>query len=272
MKRQKPFAFLAATGMALASSLVCAQTLTSVPMQGSMVMPMVAYSAADGALHVQVDPAVPQLTPLLASNPGAGFAPADPWFECLDPSRRGLAFSRRYGFVMNAATDPLPAGTSIWLRRISGSPQLELYRYRSTDPKAWEPIFGTAGATNAMLWNATMFHPGVAAPAGTNSYSATFDAVLRDNASGAEIAGSGSAPFVLNWTSIEDGRPTLNAGLRVVIAWPASATNWVLEAADALSPTNWAAVTNAPVILEGQMSVVAPTNCSRMFYRMRPAP
>lgn len=39
-------------------------------MQGGMVMPMVSYSAADGRVHVMLDPTIPQFTPLLVSNPG----------------------------------------------------------------------------------------------------------------------------------------------------------------------------------------------------------
>jgi hypothetical protein len=107
---------------ALASAALTAPaaTLTAVPMQGGMVMPMIAYQAGMGRLHVMLDPAIPQLTPLAVSHPGDGFAPEDPWFEALDPSRQGLAFSRRYGFVMNTETDPLPDGTKIWLRKVTG--------------------------------------------------------------------------------------------------------------------------------------------------------
>jgi prepilin-type processing-associated H-X9-DG protein len=110
--------------------------LTSVPMQGSMVMPELSYYAADGALYVTMDPAIPQLTPLLASHPGDSFDPADPWFDALDPSRQGLAFSRRYGFVMGPATDQLPAGTGIWIRKLSGSAQLGFSHFWMTTQDA----------------------------------------------------------------------------------------------------------------------------------------
>ena len=249
-----------------------AAILTSVPMQGSMVMPMLSYSATDGALHVQVDPAIPQLTPLLASNPQDHFDPADPWYDALDPSRQGLAFSRRYGFAMDAATDLLPDGTAIWIRKLSGSRELGAYRYRSSTPKAWEPIFGTAGSTNALLWDGTMFHPGITAPPNTNSYSATFEAYLVDSTSGLEVPASSTGPFTLNWTSVPDGRPALSLAQKIVIAWPASATNWVLEAADTLPSANWTTVTNAPVMLEGQPAVVLGASEAGKFFRMRLAP
>ncbi len=142
--------FLGALALALAPAALLAATLTSVPMQGDMIMPMISYHAAAGSLTVNVDPTVPQLTPLLISNPGDSFDPADPWYDALDPSCQGLAFSRRYGFTMDMASDPLPAGTAIWIRKLASTPGLGAYLCRSSSPKAWTPIFGTAGSTNAL--------------------------------------------------------------------------------------------------------------------------
>ena len=161
-----------------------AATLTNVPFVGGMVMPMVSYHASDGMMHVMMPGTVPQLTPLMVSNPGDSFDPADPWFGALDPSAQGAAFSRRYGFVMDGNTDLLPAGTQIWIRKLSGSPGLSAYRYQETAPKALQPIFGTDGVTNALYWNGMMFHPVFAAPPGTNSYSATFEVFLLDTTTG----------------------------------------------------------------------------------------
>ncbi len=253
-----------------------AATLTSVPMQGGMVMPMLAYHAADGTLTVQVPATVPQLTPLLVSNPGDSFAPTDPWYDYLDPSRQGLAFSRRYGFVMDTASDPLPTGTGIWIRKLSSTAGLGAYRYRSSTPKAWEPIFGTAGVTSAFQWDGTMFHPGFTAPPGTGTLSAVFEACLLDNTTGTPVAGANTGPFTLTWTVVPDGRPTLEltlvAGGQIQVRWPASATNWVLEAADTLAGSGWSAVTNAPVAVEQELSVALDTNGGSRFFRMRLRP
>ncbi len=247
--------------------------LTSVPMQGSMVMPELSYYAADGALYVNMDPAIPQLTPLLASNPGDSFDPADPWFDALDPSGQGLAFSRRYGFVMGTATDQLPAGTGIWIRKLSGSAQLGFYRAHAMSlPHRWEPIFGTAGTTNEFAWSGTMFHPCVTAPPGTDTYEATFEAFLVNTETGVEVPNSSTGPFTLNWTSLPDGRPALNIAQKIVIAWPATATNYVLECADMLPCSNWARVTNAPVMVDGQPAVVLDAKDGKRFFRMSVAP
>jgi hypothetical protein len=258
-----------AAGAAVTAS---AATLTNVPMQGGMLMAMLSYNASAGTLRAMAPMDAAQLTPLLVSNPGAGFDPADPWYDCLDPSRQGLAFSRRIGFLMDTASDLIPTGTAIWIRKLSGSPGLGAYRYRSSAPKAWEPIFGTAGSTNALQWDGSMFHPGFAAPPGSGTYTATFEAFLVDTATGLPVPGAGTAPFVFSWTDVPDGRPALSVAAKVVLAWPASATNYVLEAADTLTASTWTPVTNAPVLLDGQPTVVLDPCQARRFVRMRLGP
>jgi hypothetical protein len=200
-----------AVGLALLTSYsIPAATLTTVPMPGGMVMPMVAYLAEQGHLQVMMSAEIPQLTPLLVSHPADQFAPGDPWFDFIDPSRQGASFSLRYGFVMDANTDPLPPGLQMWIRKLSGSPELKAYRYRATEPKAWTPIFGTDGATNAMHWNGMMFHPAFTAPPGTNPLTATFELYLLDTATGLEVRDSSSGPLVFNWTNVSDGRPVVD--------------------------------------------------------------
>ncbi|MCC7374591.1 MAG: hypothetical protein IT581_08040 [Verrucomicrobiales bacterium] len=257
--------------LAFSARPASAATLSAVPMQGGMVMPMVSYSAADGRINVMLDPTIPQLTPLLVSNPADTFAAEDPWYSALDPRAQGLAFSRRYGFVMATMTDPLPDGARIWLRKLSGPAEIGAYRYANTDPKAFEPIFGTAGSPAAMAWNGMMFHPTFTAPAGTHSYSATFDAYLAD-AAGAEIANSSSGAFTLTWTTVPDGRPQLNIASKVVIAWPPTSGNFVLEVADNLPASNWTPVGVTPVTLDGQPTVLLDPSASTKIYRLRATP
>jgi len=220
-----------------------------------------------------IDSAVPQFTPLLMSNPGDGFDPADPWYRELDPSQQGLAFSRRYGFVMDPQTDLLPAGTQIWLRNLSASAGISFFRYSSSAPKAFDPIFGANGTTNALSWSGLMFHPTVTALPGTNAYSATCQAYLLDVTTGLEAPGSSSNPFVWNWTDLPDGRPTLSLASRLVVFYPAAAAaQWALEGADSLDSGVWTPVTNAPMALEGRTAVVLPASETRSFFRMRLIP
>jgi CheY-like chemotaxis protein len=263
---------VAAVTVTCGVSLAQAATLTAVPMQGGMAMPMIAYHAEDGHLHVMMPSEVPQLTPLLVSNPGDNFAPDDPWYDFLDPSRQGLSFSRRYGFVMDSMSDPLPANTAIWIRKISGPPEMGFYRYSGSAPKTWEPIFGTTGTSNALYWNGMMFHPGVAAPPGTNSLIATFEAYVVNSITGQEVPGSGSGPLVFNWTNVPDGRPTLDIAMKVVVAWPAATSGYVLEWADTASSSVWTTVTNTPVTLDDQPAVVLHPSAAAKFFRMRKVP
>jgi len=237
-------------------------------------MPMVSYQSSDSRMHVMMPQEIPQLTPLLASNPGDHFDPADPWFSELDPSGGGASFSRRYGFVMDAMSDPLPPNTQMWIRKLSGSSELKSYRYSSTAPKALAPIFGTDGATNALFWSGMMFHPVFAAPPGTNNPQAAFEVYLLDTVSGLEVPNSSSGPLEFKWTNISDGRPTLSVAHRIVVAWPAGAgTQWVLETAASLEATaSWTIVTNAAVLVDGRPSAILESSATPNYFRMRHVP
>ena len=250
---------------------VQADTLTTVPMQGGMVMPMIAYQEQQGHLHVMMPTNIPQLTPLLVSHPSDQFDPANPWFTDLDPSAMSRSFSRRFGFVMDINSDPLPANTQIWLRKTSGDAALGCFNYSANPaPGIWEPIFGTAGSSNAMAWNLMMFHPTFTAMPGTNTHTATFEAYLVDTVSGEEIPGTATMPMVFNFTNVPDGRPDLALGLSMHIAWDAEATNYVLESSVSLSSGVWKVVTNQPVVIDGHRSVIIPPGeAAGRHYRMR---
>lgn len=248
-----------------------AATLSMVPMQGDMAMPMIAYSESEGRLHVMMPEAVPQLTPLLVSNPADSFNPSDPWFAALDPSAQGLSFSRRYGWVMDGSSDPLPSGAAIWIRKLSGDADLSVYTYMAS-PATWTPIFGTEGSSNAMYWNGMMFHPAFTAPPGTNGYTATFEAYLVDTESGQEIPDTETEPMVYTFTNVSDGRPVLGAMAKLAIQWDPAATNWGLEWASSVSSTVWTAVTNESVEMDGSSTVLINLDAAGKVFRMRRLP
>jgi hypothetical protein len=250
---------------------VNAATLTQVPMQGGMLMPAVTYSNSSGRVHVVMPVDSPQLTPLLVSNPVDNFDPADPWYQDLDPSREGRSFSRRYGFNKLNTNQP-PAGTAFWIRKLSGPPELEFFRYSGSAPKAWEPIFGTDGTTNGLSWNQVMFHPAITAPVSTNPLTATFEVVIMDTNLMQEVADSSSGPLVFNFTNSDDGRPDLGMGYYFALSWATNATNWVVESAASITATNWTALTNAPTLMDGgAMFIMDPVEAGKM-YRMRRNP
>jgi hypothetical protein len=161
----------------------------------------------------------------------------------------------------------------MWIRKLSGSPELQAYRYRDTAPKMWQPIFGTDGVTNALYWNGMMFHPAFAAPPGTNLLTATFEVYLLDSTTGLAVPNSSSGPLVFDWTNVPDGRPTLNLTQKIVVGWPAStATGWILESASSPNATAWTTVTNSPVTVDGQPCVVLEGVAAQEYYRMRYVP
>ena len=248
-----------------------AATLTVVPMQGGMVMPMIAYSAGIGSLSVMMPTNIPQLTPLMISNPADQFDAVNPWFTDLDPSATGLSFSRRYGFVMDGTSDPLPPNTAIWLRKTDGPSDLSCFRYStSPSPGVWQPIFGTAGSSNALAWNLMMFHPTFAAMPGTNGFTATFEAYLVDTTTGLEIPDTATAPMLFQFTNVPDGRPDVGMGIGLVMGWDAAATNYVLEYTTSLTSGVWMTATNTPMLIDGQQTVIMRTDeTAGKTFRMR---
>jgi len=149
---------------------------------------------------------------------------------------------------------------------------LTAYRYRSSVPKAFDPIFGTDGVTNALYWNGLMFHPTFTAAPGTSTYTATFEAYLVDTNTSAELSETSTGPFEMNWTNVPDGRPVLGIGPGITVFWPTNATNYVLEGTEVLSGGTWTEVTNPPVVLEAQSAVVLDPGETRKFFRLHLVP
>lgn len=269
MKTRFPFLSTSIAAVLVTAPSIRAAILTGVPMGGSMVHVNFLYNAAQTRLEVRVDPVVPQLAPLDVTNPSDDFDPADPWFGCLSPAAGGLAFNRQFGFVMDAATDPLPANTGIWVRQCSCSPGVRTYRYRSTEPKAWEPILGTLGATNVLAWNLAMFHPAVTTDPTNGSCSAQFEAFAVDLNTGQALAGMASAPFTLTWSVVPSGRPLLELGPDLLLKWRSDATNYVLESCSSIPAAVWAAVTNTPSVQEGYCRLPLDSSGQARFYRLK---
>lgn len=246
-----------------------AAVLGTVPMGGPMVHVTISYSAGQNTLTARVDPMPTQLTPFDVTNPNDNFAPGDPWFSCLDPSACGLAFNRQYGLVVDALTDPLPLNTGIWIRCLSATPGLGFYYYRSTEPKNWAPMFGTLGSTNVWPWSLAMFHPAVTAPAVNCTHSANFEAFAVDLITGLQVSSIAPAGFTLTWSDVASGRPTLQLGPDLVLAWPGAATNYVLEASSSPMSGNWQVVTNTPILNSGRYTLPLGSTNPAQFYRLR---
>jgi hypothetical protein len=171
----------------------------------------------------------------------------------------------------------LPEDRELWIRKLSATPGVSFYDYNDfVSPKSWNPIFGTAGTSNACDWSGLMWHVGVTAPPGTNLYSATFEIFVMNISTGQEVAGSSSGPFVVDWTDVPDGRPELSlatlGGNHLVVSWPATTTNWVLLSTTNLPAALW--LTNATPVTtnHNQATVVISNSPARQFFRMQHLP
>jgi len=271
----------------LALTVLCVSThaavLNLVPRQGSMLMPEVYYHADTDSVTVDLSAigVVAQLTPLMVSNPNDSFASNAPWFDYLDSTRQGLAFSRRYGFDMDVMTDYLPENRALWIRNLGSSPELSFFDYNDfVGTLTWNPILATQGTSNAVFWNEIMWHIGVAAPPAlpghTNSYCATNEIYVVDTDTGKEVPNSSSGPFVLRWTDISDGRPVLSVSLgsqnSVTLSWTATTGNWFLVSSTNCNSTNWDDVTNPVEQFNDQSTVQIKSLQPQQFFRLRRSP
>jgi|GEM_PF-1012350 len=63
--------------------------------------------------------------------------------------------------------------------------------------------------------------------------------------------------------------PALSIAPKVFVAWPSgTASNWVLQSASSINPTNWTSVTNTPVTVDGQPGVVLDPNAGQQYFRL----
>lgn len=244
--------------------------LTNVPMQGPMVHVGIAYHAQDQTLHVHLDPSVPALQPLRVSQPDAMFDAGDPWHELLDPHRQGQAFNRQYGFVVDAESDPLPEGVGIWIRQVSATPGLQAFRYRGTDPKAWEPMFGAGGSSPVFAWSLTMFHPAYAAPANTGPHQASYEAFLVTVASGEPVPQVAQAAFSLSWSGSVQETPQLNIAQKLELTWKVTGSGFRLESAPDMDMGPWTPVTHNAIAIEGDWVLLMDPPLTPQFFRLVP--
>ena len=87
----------------------------------------------------------------------------------------------------------------------------------------------------------------------------------------AKTAGECALLLVLSEGLASGVELTINkVGTNVVVSWPASATNLVLESSSSLA-TGWTAVTNAPATNQQVVSVTVPIAGTQKFFRLKDA-
>jgi hypothetical protein len=102
-------------------------------------------------------------------------------------------------------------------------------------------------------------------PAPTNRFDAT-GVFLQESGS----ATDGTFGYEL---FVQEVAPSASAVLGItmnpVITWPGSLANYQLQSRDSLISTNWTLVTNAPMLLNGQNTVILNPTAAQKFYRLQ---
>jgi hypothetical protein len=102
-------------------------------------------------------------------------------------------------------------------------------------------------------------------PAPTNRFDAT-GIFLQESGSDMD----GTFGYELFVQQIAPSAPTaLTIAMKPVITWPGSLSNYQLQCRDSLTSTNWTPVTNAPVLVNGQNTVILDPMAAQKFYRLQ---
>lgn len=102
-------------------------------------------------------------------------------------------------------------------------------------------------------------------PAPTNRFDAT-GVFLQESGSGTD----GTYGYELFVQEIVPAEPAaLTIAMKPVITWPSSLSNYQLQSQDSLVSTNWTAVTNVPVLMNGQNTVILDGAGVQKFYRLQ---
>ena len=116
---------------------------------------------------------------------------------------------------------------------------------------------------------------GLGVLAGPQSCSATIPAGAKFFVTVNEIGtGAGCSGYTLQLSGLPCPPPVLAvnraaAANSVRVNWPTSAGGYQLEAINSLSKTNWAAVTNEPLVNLGRFNVTNKMNPTNSFYRLK---
>ena len=102
-------------------------------------------------------------------------------------------------------------------------------------------------------------------PAPTSRFDAT-GVFLQESGSGTD----GTFGYEL---FVQEVAPSASAVMSIamnpVITWPGSLSNYQLQSRNSLTSTNWTPVTNAPVLVNGQNTVILAPTAAQKFYRLQ---
>lgn len=181
--------------------------LTTLPTpmnQGGMIHLNIALNG--NAITVDPEPGTPDIKPLAAWKPGDTLDPVAPWYSTLDPTQGAGLFNSQFGLVL-FDSDPLPLGTKIMVGWVSGTPGMEAYQWKNTEPQLFNGILGTDGSPTSWDWGTVahgMMHPMFVMPAGSGgSANVTLSFTLADG-DGIALPGYTAAQTTMNFNVVPE--------------------------------------------------------------------
>lgn len=164
---------------------------------GMMGAPMihtdVSFDGTNISLMADTSHGVPVLRPL---TPPDEFDPAQPWIVLQNKAYNFQHAWNPGGFIT------LPAGTGIWVERISQTPGLEVYQRPPAAP-SYLQIFQADG--ERWKWSGAMTHNAYAVLNPTlSTFSATYRVYIGDATTGTPLGGYGSAEVTWNWSVVPE--------------------------------------------------------------------
>jgi hypothetical protein len=183
--------------------------LTAAPVSGAFVTPQmgggqvammggapmkhldISFDGTDVSVHIDDTVGTPMLRPLSAPDE---FDPAEPWAVLNDK-----AYNFQYGWNPSGFIT-LPAGSGIWVERLSQDSELQVYARPPATVPAYSPLFENDGDT--WQWSGAMTHNVYAVADPTqSSYSATYRVYIGDATTGEALASYGSADVTLDFSA-----------------------------------------------------------------------
>ena len=130
-------------------------------------------------------------------------------------------------------------------------------------------MFGTDESSTVFEWDMRMFHPAFAAPPGSGSLSAHFEAFVVDAGTGERLSEIESAHFTLQWTAEQpDEMPELNIAQMIVLTWPGQFAEHHLESTMDLDSGVWHMMHVTPMMMNGKATVILDNTHQGMYFRL----
>jgi hypothetical protein len=212
-------------------------------------------------------------------------------FVSFDPTQpyavlNGTAYSRVLGWYEEIDDDfyttyaaQLNGTNYLWIEKIAGSPELKTYFVSEADnpTNPYTPIFGTAGSSPKWLWDGFMDHNANSVDLkdlnqSNQLFTATYHLYIGD-ANGNTNANFGDTTTTWRWKGpavpVVSAPGILWSNSQITVSWATTVTNLTLVSVDSLAQTNWVAVTNRPVFLNGQTTVILSPSSAQKFFRLQ---